>query len=208
MIKTRSSKEVKAYATTLGRKFPLLRKFFGPVAVHMQAQPINGKTKQAENDGVKVPIDAASRRMTHHSNDSPMDDAASMINGMRATIPKAVICLGEYIIDTELDSPALQPSNTRRWHADTLPDYFDPSIRPSVPTNSRQLHFPGNKVYARWLNKDDPGSYGAVSIAPKFSHSLSTSFMVFWPHAISSLDSEVVSWCRYGIEDFANQRRI
>ena len=81
-----------------------------------------------------------------------------------STMPKVVVCLDEYIIDTELHPSVLQTSKDRIWNVDTLPDYFNPSIRPSVPTNSRQIYIPGNTVFARWLNKDNPGSYGAVSI--------------------------------------------
>lgn len=74
--------------------------------------------------------------------------------------PKAVICIGDYVIDTEALPSLIQPSNQHKRPAETLPDYFDPSIRPSVPTNNHQVFIPGNKVYARWLNKGDPGSYG------------------------------------------------
>lgn len=92
-----------------------------------------------------------------------------------ASMPKVVICLGEYLIDTELNPSALQPFNDRILHAETLPDYFDPSIRPSAPTNRKQIYIPGNRVFARWLNIDDPGSYGAVSIN---GHFLSTNFIL------------------------------
>lgn len=117
---------------------------------------------------------------TLNSTDNITEEGAesSMIESVACTptssMPKVVICLGEYLIDTELNPSALQPLNDRILHAETLPDYFDPSIRPSAPTNRRQIYIPGNRVFARWLNIDDPGSYGAVSIN---GHFLSTNFI-------------------------------
>ena len=108
---------------------------------------------------------------TEEGTESSMMEKAKCTSTL--SMPKVVICLGEYLINTELNPSALQPFSDRILHAETLPDYFDPSIRPSAPTNSRQIYIPGNRVYARWLNIDDPGSYGAVSIR---GHSLSNNF--------------------------------
>lgn len=110
--------------------------------------------------------------------------AASVMGTMRQSSstlskPKVVICLGDHVIDTESEPSLIQPAAfCRKLPADTLPDYFDPSIRPSVPTNNQQIYIPGNKVYARWLDKDDPGSYGTVSASHTISIfvSLSLSF--------------------------------
>jgi len=119
----------------------------------------------------KGSVGAAKQLKFAPQNNDPAMIAASVMGAMkhspevkRPTKPKVVICLGDYIIDTELEPSLIIPSNSRKRPADTLPDYFDPSVRPSVPTNCQQIYIPGNKVYARWLNKDDPGSYGTVSV--------------------------------------------
>ena len=124
-----------------------------------------GKTKRpgavrASGGRAKLPARGASRRDTSmtvaHNTAGTMRHAAPN----RPTKPKVVICLGDHIIDTETEPSLIQLANNRKRPVDTLPDYFDPSVRPSVPTNSQQIYIPGNKVYARWLNRDDPGSYG------------------------------------------------
>lgn len=165
----------------------MLRTFFSPMSVHMQALQLDGRIKQLEKVGVTIAIDNEFRKRnrTRNLNDTATVKDATMLatdtmtsvtdtaTSMSApTMPKVVICLGEFSIDTELYPSLMQTSSDRIWHMDTLPDYFDPSVRPSVPTSSKQIFIPGNKVFARWLNKDDPGSYGAVS----YSHYFSTNF--------------------------------
>lgn len=181
---TKKFKQVKEYAILLGRRSPVLRTFFSPMSVHMQALQLDDRIKQVEKGGVTLAIDDEFRKRnrTRNLNDVATEKDATMLatdtmksvtgaaTSMPAsTMPKVVICFGEFSIDTELHSSLIQTSSDRIWQTDTLPDYFDPSVRPSFPTNSKQIFIPGNKVFARWLNKDDPGSYGSVSYSPYFS---------------------------------------
>ena len=154
MVKTRSNQNVKLYAVKLEKKFPELRDFFSKQGNAVQA------TKRARTGDVDVP-----GSMSHND---PAMIAASVMGSMKyqatnmSTKPKVVICLGDYVIDTEAAPSLLKPSIDRKRPAETLPDCFDPSIRPSIPTNNQQIYIPGNNVYARWMNKEDPGSYGTV----------------------------------------------
>ena len=75
---------------------------------------------------------------------------------------KVAICLGGRVIET--DNTGLtqdDAAKTAESNAVSKPEIFNPQYRPSAPTaNSQQIYIPGNRVYARWLNADDPGSYG------------------------------------------------
>ena len=154
MVKTRSYNNVKLYAMKLEKKFPELRDFFSKQGNAVQV------TKRARTGDVDVP-----GSMSHND---PAMIAASVMGSMKhqatnmPTKPKVVICLGDYVIDTEASPSLLKPSIDRKRPAETLPDCFDPSIRPTIPTNNQQIYIPGNNVYARWMNKEDPGSYGTV----------------------------------------------
>jgi len=166
MVKTRNNQHIKSYAMKLEKKFPELRKFFSSKQVHKMQEKHGVKVKRYGSGSAKSTGGMANKRMVASQNDPAMI-AASVMGTMkhmaaakRPTKPKVVICLGDHIIDTEAEPSLIQPSNSRKRSADTLPDYFDPSVRPSIPTNSQQIYIPGNKVHARWLNKDDPGSYG------------------------------------------------
>jgi len=114
------------------------------------------------------------------SHNDPAMIAASVMGSMKyqatnmSTKPKVVIYLGDYVIDTEAAPSLLKPSINRKRSAETLPDCFDPSIRPTIPTNNQQIYIPGNKVHARWMNKEDPGSYGTVES--------SRCILSFFPH--------------------------
>ena len=69
---------------------------------------------------------------------------------------KVTICFGDHVIDTEVDPSLIQPSQ----NFESFPDRFDPNVRPKVPAYKKQIYIPGNEVYARWLNENDPSSYG------------------------------------------------
>ncbi len=145
--------------------------------VPMQALKLDDQMKPVELGCITIAIGDKFRKRSRNQNSNDIvleEDASPSVTGTKTqdttsdidvatTMPKVVICLGECIIDTELCPSAIQPSVNRTWQVDTFPDYFDPSMKPSVPTNSRHIFIPGNKVFARWLNEDDPGSYGAVS---------------------------------------------
>ncbi|KAL3800156.1 hypothetical protein HJC23_001077, partial [Cyclotella cryptica] len=76
---------------------------------------------------------------------------------------KVSICLGGHVIETDTSGAPAQTKSTTMMNSSPTPEpeIFDPNYRPSAPTaNSQQIYIPGNRVYARWLNKDDPGSYG------------------------------------------------
>ena len=187
MVKTRNNQHIKSYAMKLEKKFPELRKFFSSKQVHKMQEKHGVKVKRYGSGSAKSTGGMANKRMVASQNDPAMI-AASVMGTMkhmaaakRPTKPNVVICLGDHIIDTEAEPSLIQPSSNRKRSADTLPDYFDPSVRPSVPTNSQQIYIPGNKVYARWLNKDDPGSYGTVSsaVADEETLGLSTQYHPF-----------------------------
>ena len=73
--------------------------------------------------------------------------------------PKVTICFGSHVIDTEAYQSRIQPAHSYARNFE-FPDRFDPNVRPAVPTYSQQIYIPGNEVYARWLNDNDPSSYG------------------------------------------------
>ncbi|KAL7534829.1 hypothetical protein ACHAWF_004964 [Thalassiosira exigua] len=161
MIKTRNNNQVKSYALKLEKKSPELRQFFSE-----QAHAIRRKQgARVKRDDGKSSGFVPKQPIFTSSND-PAIVAASVIGAMkhegpeRLGKPKVVICLGDHIIDTEADPSLIQPCSDRKRPPETLPDYFDQLVRPSVPSNKNQVYIPGNKVYARWLNRDDPGSYG------------------------------------------------
>lgn len=83
--------------------------------------------------------------------------------GRITTKPNVVICLGDYIVDTQAEPWVLKLSSERKRPAGCLPECFDPSIRPTIPTSIQHIFIPGNHVYARWMDKNDLGSYGTVS---------------------------------------------
>lgn len=192
MVKTRGSQQVKSYASKLAMRVPELKKFFS-------AKGQKSKEKPKEKQVAKVKRRAGSakgsssvpKQQLNISQRDPAVIAASVMGTMRQSSstlskPKVMICLGDHVIDTESEPSLIQPAAFyRKRPADTLPDYFDPSIRPSVPTNNQQIYIPGNKVYARWLDKDDPGSYGTVSAGP--------SILFRCHHAVLTL--EISSYC-------------
>mmetsp|Transcript_19912 Transcript_19912/g.41917 ORF Transcript_19912/g.41917 Transcript_19912/m.41917 type:complete len:557 (-) Transcript_19912:1366-3036(-) len=167
VVKTRSNQEIKSYAMNLGKKWPQMRKFFNSKQVQKMQEKHGVKVKRYGSEAAKSSGSGSRGSTTNlvvaqQNHDALL--AAVVMEKMKhqppKKKPKVVICLGDYIIDTEADPSLIQLSNERKRPADTLPDYFDPAVRPSVPTNRQQIYIPGNKVYARWLNKDDPGSYG------------------------------------------------
>jgi hypothetical protein len=73
------------------------------------------------------------------------------------------ICLGGRVIETDNKGPSSYEElrKTAESYFPSKHEIFNPKYRPSAPTaNSQQIYIPGNRVYARWLNTDDPGSYG------------------------------------------------
>mmetsp|Transcript_18739 Transcript_18739/g.33603 ORF Transcript_18739/g.33603 Transcript_18739/m.33603 type:complete len:895 (+) Transcript_18739:430-3114(+) len=165
MVKTQSNENLKTYAMELEKNSPEVKKFFSSKQVHKMQGKHGVNVKRYGGRGAKP--SGSNVKRTVIPRDDPAIIAASVMGAMRysavpkkPTKPKVVICLGDHFIDTEAEPSLVQLSSNQKRPADTLPDYFDPSVRPSVPTNSQQIYIPGNKVYARWLNKDDPGSYG------------------------------------------------
>lgn len=87
----------------------------------------------------------------------PMDPTRGTFSNGRVAI-----CLGGRVIETDNKGVTQTESNKPTdSSAPSKPDVFNPMYRPSAPTaNSQQIYIPGNRVYARWLNSEDPGSYG------------------------------------------------
>ena len=69
---------------------------------------------------------------------------------------KPKICFCGNLIDTMTD----QSFRSLNRGKECIPDYFDPKLCPAIPAYNDQIYIPGNEVYARWLNEDDPSSYG------------------------------------------------
>ena len=107
--------------------------------VNAATEPKRGNQRLARSMNTSTEPESRTRRTTAASRDP--------------NAPKVTICLGDHFIDTEVDA-LIQSSRSY------LPDHFDPNSPPTVPTYSQQIYIPGNEVYARWLNEDDPASYG------------------------------------------------
>ncbi|KAL7501644.1 hypothetical protein ACHAWT_009456 [Skeletonema menzelii] len=86
--------------------------------------------------------------------------SASLNRSHRVSVnaAKVTICFGDHVINTDADPSLVQPSQSHIL--ESLPGRFDPNVRPSVPAYNKQIYIPGNEVYARWLNENDPSSYG------------------------------------------------
>lgn len=76
---------------------------------------------------------------------------------------KVAICLGGRVIETENKGHTQEEyAKIAESHSPSKAEIFNPHYRPSAPTsNAQQIYIPGNRVYARWMNTDDPGSYGS-----------------------------------------------
>ncbi len=95
---------------------------------------------------------AASVIKSLKSDAEPVKSPLSRFVGNPSSInaPKVTICLGNYKIDTG-DSA----ENNGKRSADS----FDPPKVPAI--KNQKIFIPGIRVYARWLDEDDPDSYGA-----------------------------------------------
>lgn len=158
MIKTKNEQRVKSYAIKLMAKYPELVIFFTK-----EGKSNNNKCKkwthsQKSNRGTNL---------SHVRNNNASVSTRSLTKfagaGRITTKPNVVICLGDYIVDTEAEPWVLKLSRERKRPAGCLPECFDPSILPTIPTSIQHIFTPGNHVYARWMDKNDPGSYGTVS---------------------------------------------
>jgi hypothetical protein len=182
MIKTKNDQRVKSYAMKLEAKCPELVKFFTKKSsVESLVQNGNKKRKKKSKRGTNL---------SHVRNNNASVSTRSLTKfagtGRITTKPNVVICLGDYVIDTEAEPWVLRPSSERKRPAECLPQCFDPSIRPTIPTSIQQIFIPGNHVYARWMDKNDPGSYGTVSqlaelivFFPSCSKAYSSLFSIF-----------------------------
>ena len=126
-----------------------------PVHVH---RPSPTPKKKAKIDRVNAATEPkrGSQRLARSMNTSTEPESRTHRTAAASrdpNAPKVTICLGDHFIDTEVDA-LIQSSRSY------LPDHFDPNSPPTVPTYSQQIYIPGNEVYARWLNDDDPASYG------------------------------------------------
>lgn len=108
------------------------------------------------------------------------------------------------------------PRHAKTLNSDFLPlppGQQDLSARPAVPTNGQQVFLPGIKVYARWLDKDDPASYGTVSDAKDGHFSISAVSVLYFAtssqHFIANASlPTVVSWSHFCFQDCSNPRRM
>jgi len=85
---------------------------------------------------------------TSRSRSAPRDRSQQISQ----SFPNVAICFGDHVIDAE--------SASQNQILESLPDRFDPKVRPTVPAYNKQIYIPGNEVYARWLNENDSSSYG------------------------------------------------
>lgn len=163
MIKTKNEQRVKSYAMKLEAKCPELVKYFTKKS-RVESLGQNGKRKKKWTHSKKS---NRGTNLSHVRNNNASVSTRSLTKfagtGRITTKPNVVICLGDYVIDTEAEPWVLRPSSERKRPAECLPQCFDPSIRPTIPTSIQQIFIPGNHVYARWMDKNDPGSYGTVS---------------------------------------------
>jgi len=113
--------------------------------------------KTSEEDEVNTKPDdsalmAASVIKSLKSNSEPVGSPPKRFFGKSSSknAPKVTLCLGNYKIDT-----AYSAEDNRKRSSDTL----GPPKAPDV--NNRNIFIPGLRVYARWLDEDDPDSYGA-----------------------------------------------
>jgi len=160
IVKTQSNQNVKAYAMKLEKRHPELKIFF--CAKKKKSTKKSKHTTKRVSDKTSRHTAAANPPKNYNpKTTSASVNMQSVVKPSESKKQKVIICLGEHVIDTETEPSLITTSASRNKRtADTLPDYFDPSIRPSVPTDAHQIFIPGNKVYARWLNREDPGSYG------------------------------------------------
>lgn len=78
----------------------------------------------------------------------------------RATKPRGVISLGNFLISTDSCRPSslIVDADESRSDDARAPDYANHSVRPPMPSNDSQIYIPGSRIYARWMNRDDPVS--------------------------------------------------
>jgi len=85
-----------------------------------------------------------------------------------ATKPRGVISIGNFLISTDSCRPCslIVDADESRSDDARVPDYANHSVRPPMPANDSQIYIPGSRVYARWMNKDDPVSckFGAMDV--------------------------------------------
>ncbi len=102
----------------------------------------------------------SSRRGSERLASSMDTDAANVSNRSQqvpGNAPNVAICFGDHVIDTEANQSSIHLSQNI---LESLRGRFDPNVRPPVPAYNKQVYIPGSEVYARWLNDNDPSSYG------------------------------------------------
>jgi hypothetical protein len=165
MIKTKNEQRVKSYAMKLEAKYPELVKFFTKEGKNNNNT--SKKSKRKKNGWGHSKKSNGGTNLSHVRNNNASVSTRSLTKyagtGRITTRPNVVICLGDYIVDTEAQPWVLMLSSERKRPAECLPECFDPSIRPTIPTSIQHIFIPGNHVYARWMDTNDPGSYGTVS---------------------------------------------
>lgn len=118
---------------------------------------VNVYENTSEQDEVNTKPDdsalmAASVIKSLKSNSEPVGSPPNRFFGKSSSknAPKVTFFLGNYKIDTGYSN-----EDDRKRSVDTL----GPPRAPVV--NNRNIFIPGLRVYARWLDEDDPDSYGA-----------------------------------------------
>ena len=180
MIQTRNNQQAKTHAQKLEKRFPELRTFFSVEKVKKMherygkvcryedgtesvTQPQETNARQKNNNGVAKSLTKRKEKITAPDENAIM--AASVMKSLRQSgsrpspprrivgkslsqnVPKVTFCLGKYAIDTDASL------STKRT--------ADSANPPAAPfTSSINIFIPGSRVYARWLDKEDPDSYG------------------------------------------------
>ena len=124
------------------------------------------KTRPSGPSGPQL-LRSDSKQVDSHS--EGRKKSRSSHSGAGATKPRGVISLGNFLISTASCRPSslIVGADESRSEDAAVPDYANHLVRPPMPANDSQIYIPGSRVYARWMNKDDPVScklFGAIDM--------------------------------------------